>query len=107
MNGEPPTKSFSMRPKRVDTYCPSWIRQEVASSCLAGAGSLPIVAALNKRHLKELPPTSREAIVKMYLVDHVFQKDIAEYYKISPALVSRLVKEAEEDPKKNWELQRR
>ena len=49
-----------------------------------------------KRHLKELPPATREAIVKMYLEDHVFQSDIAKYYKISPILVSRLVKEAQE-----------
>ena len=37
----------------------------------------------------------------MYLVDHVFQKDIAKYYKISPALVSKLVVEAQRDPEKN------
>ena len=37
----------------------------------------------------------------MYLVDHVFQKDIAKYYKISPMLVSKLVVEAQRDPEKN------
>ena len=37
----------------------------------------------------------------MYLVDHVFQKDIAKYYKISPVLVSKLVVEAQRDPEKN------
>ena len=36
----------------------------------------------------------------MYLVDHVFQKDIAKYYKISAALVSKLVVEAQREPKK-------
>ena len=41
----------------------------------------------------------------MYLEDHVYQKDIASYYKISPALVGKLVKQAEEDPKKNTKLQ--
>ena len=44
--------------------------------------------------MKERPPATREAIVKMYLEDNVFQSDIAKYYKISPMLVSRLVKEA-------------
>ena len=47
-----------------------------------------------KRHQKELPISTREAIVKMYLVDHVFQKDVAKYYKISAALVSKLVVES-------------
>ena len=44
--------------------------------------------------MKELPVSTREAIVKMYLVDHVFQKDIAKFYKVSAALVSKLVVEA-------------
>ena len=47
-----------------------------------------------KRHLKELPLETREAICKMYLVDGVFQKDVAKFYNISPILVSRLVKES-------------
>ena len=45
-----------------------------------------------KRQLKEIPIATREAIVRMYLEDHVFQCDIAKYFKISPALVSKLVK---------------
>ena len=36
----------------------------------------------------------------MYIVDHIFQSDIAKYYKISPALVSKLVKEAQRNPQK-------
>ena len=36
----------------------------------------------------------------MYRDDHVFQCDIAKYYKISAAMVSRLVVEAQRDPKK-------
>ena len=60
-----------------------------------------VTAKCKKRHLKELPASIRDSIVKMYLVDHVFQADIAKYYKISPALVSRLVKEAQADPGKN------
>jgi len=36
----------------------------------------------------------------MYLVDHVFQKDIALYYKVSAALVGRLIKEAQKNPQK-------
>ncbi len=37
----------------------------------------------------------------MYLVDHVFQKDIAKFYKISATLVSKLVVEAQRNPQKN------
>ena len=40
----------------------------------------------------------------MYLVDHVFQKDIAKFYKISAALVSKLVVEAQRNPQKNEAL---
>ena len=36
----------------------------------------------------------------MYLEDHVTQKDIAKYYKITPRLVSCLVKGAQCDPGK-------
>ena len=57
-----------------------------------------------KRHLKELPISTQEAIVKMYLDDHVFQKDIAKYYKISAALVSKLVMEAQRNPERNVAL---
>ena len=53
-----------------------------------------ITKSFKKWHMKELPISTREAIVKMYLVDHVFQKDIAKFYKISAALVSKLVVEA-------------
>ena len=58
-----------------------------------------------KRHLKELPISTREAIVKMYLVDHVFQNDIAKYYKVSAAMVSKLVVEAQRNPQKLKVLQ--
>ena len=53
-----------------------------------------ISSKCKKRHLKELPISTREKIVKMYMDDHVFQCDIAKYFKVSSALVSRLVKEA-------------
>ena len=56
--------------------------------------------SFKKRHLKELPISTREAIVKMYLVDHVFQGDVAKYYKVSAALVSKLVVEAQRNPQK-------
>jgi len=56
--------------------------------------------SFRKRHLKELPISTREAIVKMYLVDHVFQSDIAKYYKVSAAMVSKLVVEAQRNPQK-------
>ena len=42
----------------------------------------------------------------MYLEDHVYQADVANYYKVSPFLVSKLVKEAKEDQEKNNELKR-
>ena len=53
----------------------------------------------SKKRLKnELPPEVRDEIVKMYLEEHVFQADIAQLFKVSKALVSRLVKEAQDDP---------
>ena len=54
-----------------------------------------------KRLKKELPPAVRDEIVKMYLEEHVFQADIAQLFKVSKALVSRLVKEAQDDPKRS------
>ena len=36
----------------------------------------------------------------MYLVDNVFQKDIAKFHKVSAALVSKLVVEAQRNPQK-------
>ena len=57
-----------------------------------------ITKSCKKRHLKELPLSTREAIVRMYRDDHVFQCDIAKYFKISAALVSKLVVEAHRDP---------
>ena len=56
-----------------------------------------ITKSYRTRHLKEIPLSTRKAIVKMYLEDHVTQKDIAKYYKITPRLVSCLVKEAQCD----------
>lgn len=43
-----------------------------------------VTAKYKKRHRKELPAATRDAIVKMYLDDHVFQRDVAKYFKISP-----------------------
>ena len=59
-----------------------------------------ITKSCRKRHLKELPIATREAIVRMYRDDHVFQCDIAKYFKISAGLVSKLVVEAHRDPQK-------
>lgn len=53
-----------------------------------------------KRHLKDLPLETREAICKMYLEDGIFQCDVAKFFKVSPMLVSKLVKEAQQDPNK-------
>jgi transposase-like protein len=63
-----------------------------------------ITKSFKKRHMKELPISTREAIVKMYLDDHVFQSDIAKYYKISASLVSKLVVEAQRNPERNLAL---
>ena len=66
-----------------------------------------VTAQYNNRHRKELPSATREAIVKMYLEDHVFQKDVAKYFKISPLLVSQLVNEAKRDREQTRELRKR
>ena len=63
-----------------------------------------ITKSCKKWHIKELPISTREAIVKMYLDDHVFQSDIAKYYKISAGLVSKLVVQAKRDSKRNLAL---
>ena len=66
-----------------------------------------VTAKYKKRHLKQIPPAVRDKIVSMYLDHHVFQKDIAKVFKISAAMVSRLVKEAQENPEKNENLKLR
>ena len=40
----------------------------------------------------------------MYLDKHVSQKDVASYFRISQNMVSRIVSEYQDDPKKNPEL---
>ena len=57
--------------------------------------------------MKDLTATTRENIVKMYLEDHMFQKEIAKYYKVSCAIVSRLCREAETDLAKNRKLKQK
>jgi len=53
-----------------------------------------------KRHLKDLPAAVRAEIVRMYLEEHVLMRDIAAYYKISFALVNKLVKSATQEKEK-------
>ena len=65
-----------------------------------------MTAKFKKRHKKQLPLDIQDNIAKMYLKDHVYQADIAKYYKISPQLVSQIVKEAWEDPERNLDLKR-
>ena len=43
----------------------------------------------------------------MYLEDHVMQVDIAKYYKITPRLVSCLVKDAQRNPDKGAQLKKK
>jgi len=64
-------------------------------------------AKFKKRHLKQLPIEVRENIVKMYLEDHIYQKEIAKLYKISTALVSKLVREAQEESTRNADLRKK
>ena len=66
-----------------------------------------VTSKFKKRHLKDLSAPAREAIVKMYFHDHVLQKDIAKYYKVSAVLVSKLIKEAQEDPEKIKRLRKK
>ena len=65
-----------------------------------------MTANYKKRHRKELPAATRDAIVKMYLDDHVFQRNVTKYFKVSPALVSQLVRQAKGDREKNRELRK-
>ena len=53
-----------------------------------------------KRQLKELSHTMREAVVHAYLKEHMFQKDVARLFRVTPALVSKLVCEAQQQPSK-------
>ena len=53
---------------------------ELKARAISQAG---VSSKRKKRHKKELPPEVREAIVKLYLVDHVFQVDIAKDFKVS------------------------
>ena len=54
---------------------------ELKARAISWAG---VSSKRKKRHKKDLPPEVREAIVKLYLDDHVFQADIAKDFKVSP-----------------------
>ena len=79
------------------------LESELKSRAISWAG---VSSKSKKRHKKELPPQVRDEIVKMYLEEHVFQADIAQLFKVSKALVSRLVKEAQEDPGRSAALRK-
>ena len=53
-----------------------------------------------KRHRKDLTPDDIEAIVAASKIPHRLHKDIVQEFKIPIYLVSRLVKESIEDPRK-------
>ena len=53
-----------------------------------------------KRKLKELSEDVRAEIVRLYEIEHVQQKDIAERFRVSPKMVGRLVKDSEKRPEK-------
>ncbi len=57
-----------------------------------------------KRHRKELPAEIRSEIVRLYTEEHMHQRNIAELYKISKALVGRLVRESISQPEKQLKL---
>ena len=45
-----------------------------------------------KLHMKMLAPEARQEIVRLYVEEHMSQANIASLYKISTALVGRLVR---------------
>ena len=53
-----------------------------------------------KRHRKELSAAIRAEVVRLYVEEHVLQREIAKKYRISERLVSQLVVEAERFPEK-------
>ena len=105
-----PAQPEPMTGKRAQTYSTKrcnpdgLLEQQIRQREQSQAG---VKSRQKKRSLKELPVKVREGIVKMYLEDNIFQVDIAKYYKISPQLVSKLIKEAQEDPAKNLALKRK
>ena len=51
-----------------------------------------------KRHLKQLDANERTSIIYSSLIDHNSNKDIACRYRISAALVSRLISSLKKNP---------
>ena len=50
-----------------------------------------------KRHLKDLHTAARKEIVRLYKEEHMLQRDIATYFKVSEALVGKLVRTAAQE----------
>ena len=59
-----------------------------------------ITRKCKKRDLKQLPVNIRCEIVRLYNEENVLQKNIADKYRISVALVGRLVREYSQEPEK-------
>ena len=89
--------------KRPEDNPEGLLEIQIKNRAISQAG---VTSRYKKRNLKQLPASTRDAIVKMYLEQHVFQADVAKYFKVSPAIVSRLVKEAKTDQEKNRELKK-
>ena len=59
----------------------------------------PVIARrTKKRKLRELTENDRAAILRASLVDFEPQQDIAKRYRVTSSLVSRLVKENQQQP---------
>ena len=53
-----------------------------------------------KRHRKELTIAMQSEIVRLYTEEHMLQREIAQRFKVAPALVGGLVREAVRQPEK-------
>ena len=65
---------------------------KLKARCKAERGSSRKV---KKRNLKDLTPEVREEIVRLFEREHILQKDIAERFKVSKWVVSRLINDAD------------
>ena len=61
-----------------------------------------------KKHtMKELTLEARKEIVRLYVEEHMHQSDIAILYRVSKAIVGRLVKLHATDPEHHTKLERK
>ena len=58
------------------------------------------VHKMKRRSLKDLPSDMRAEIVRLYDEEHLFQKEIAQRFRITQSLVGRLVRDSVKRPEK-------